>query len=137
MIHALIETATGLVVNAIEIADGAKWEAPEGFYLHATGSGAIGDTWNGTEFVAPVPDAVAPVVPRTVTPLQARRALRAAGLLATVNAWVASQADEDIKAAWEFASVIKRHDPLTLGAAAALGLTDAQLDGLFLAAAKL
>ena len=76
-------------------------------------------------------------VPSVVTPLQARRALRAAGLLATVNAWVASQQDDDIKDAWEFASVIERHGPLTLGAAAALGLTDAQLDSLFIAAGQL
>lgn len=76
-------------------------------------------------------------VPETVTPLQARRALRAAGLLPTVNAWVASQPDEDIKDAWEFASVIERYGPLTLGAAAALGLSEAQLDALFIAAAQL
>ena len=71
-------------------------------------------------------------VPNTVTPLQARRALRGAGLLSTVNAWVASQPDEDIKDAWEFASVIERYGPITTGAAAALGLTDAQLDDLFI-----
>ncbi|MFN4283524.1 MAG: hypothetical protein ACK4NA_12880 [Alphaproteobacteria bacterium] len=74
-------------------------------------------------------------VPDTVTPLQARRALRAAGLLDTVNAWVAQQDDEDIKDAWEFASVIERHGPITAGAARELGLTNAQLDGLFIAAA--
>jgi len=71
-------------------------------------------------------------VPEIVTPLQARRALRAAGLLLTVNAWVASQPDDDIRDAWEFAGVIERHGQITTGAAAALGLTDAQLDDLFI-----
>lgn len=73
----------------------------------------------------------------SVTPLQARRALRAAGLLPTVNAWVASQPDEDIKDAWEFASVIERHGAIVLAAAPALELSEAQLDALFVAAAQL
>ena len=137
MKRALIETSSGLVVNWIEIEEGSQWEAPEGHHLHATDGGGIGDTWDGLQFISPPQEEFVPTVPVSITPLQARRALRAAGLLAIVNAWVASQADEDIKDAWEFASVIKRHGPITVGAAAALGLTDAQLDGLFLAAAKL
>lgn len=84
----------------------------------------------GGEWIVPVE------VPATVTPLQARRALRAAGLLATVNAWVGAQ-DEDTQDAWEFASVIERNGPIVVGAGAALGLSETQIDALFIAAAQL
>jgi hypothetical protein len=58
-------------------------------------------------------------------------------LLGIVNTWVDQQNDPDIKDAWEFALEIERYGPITLGAAQALGLTDAQLDALFTAAARL
>jgi len=69
-----------------------------------------------------------------VTPLQARRALRAAGLLDAVEAWVAQQ-DDDAQDAWEYALQIERNNPMIAGAGAALGMTDAQIDALFVAAA--
>ena len=75
-------------------------------------------------------------VPRQVTPLQARRALRAAGLLDQINAYVATQ-DADAQDAWEYATVIERNNPIIASAAAALGMTGEQIDGLFVAASKL
>jgi hypothetical protein len=69
-------------------------------------------------------------VPETVTPLQARRALRAAGLLATVEALMAS-APEEAREAWEYAVEIRRDDATLAALAAQIGLTAPQLDDLF------
>ena len=71
-----------------------------------------------------------------ITPLQTRRALRAAGLLDTVEGWLSGQ-DVTVKEAWEYAIVFERLDPIVMAAATALGLTDAQIDDLFTVAATL
>jgi hypothetical protein len=75
-------------------------------------------------------------VPAPVTPLQARRALSHAGLREAVEAWVAAQ-PRDVQDAWEFASEIRRDDPLIAAAAAALSLSTDALDDLFALAAGL
>ena len=46
--------------------------------------------------------AVAPVVPQQVTALQARRALRAAGLYETVKMAVDAAADPDVQDSWQY-----------------------------------
>lgn len=44
--------ASGVVVNIIELADGAVWTPPAGLTLGAPG-GEIGDTWTGTAYARP------------------------------------------------------------------------------------
>jgi hypothetical protein len=75
-------------------------------------------------------------VPASITPLQARRALRAADLLDAVNAWIATQPD-DAQEAWEYCIEVRRDSPLIAGAQEGLGLTDEQVDDLFRAGAAL
>lgn len=70
------------------------------------------------------------------TPRQARLALQQAGLLAAVEAWIA-RADEATRIEWEFATEIRRDWPPIAVCASALGLSEAQLDGLFVQAATL
>lgn len=74
-------------------------------------------------------------VPLEVSPWQIRRALNASGLRAVVEGAVAN-AGQDAKDGWEFASVIRRDNPLLAGMAAALGMTPAQVDDLFRLAAS-
>lgn len=64
------------------------------------------------------------------TPRQARLALAGAGLLGAVEAWIAT-ADDPTRISWEYATQIRRDFPALTGAAAALGLTEAQIDALF------
>lgn len=71
-----------------------------------------------------------------VTPVQARMALNAAGLRAAVEEYIASQS-QDIKDTWEYSVKIHKSHPVVQGAAAALGLTEKQVDDLFLAAINL
>lgn len=75
-------------------------------------------------------------VPTVVTMRQARLALLQIGMLASVNAAVTA-ADEATKITWEFSSEVQRSNPIVSTLAAALNLTDAQIDDLFALAATL
>lgn len=81
-------------------------------------------------------DPAKPAVPEVVTMRQARLALLQAGLLAQVNTAIAS-ADDATKITWEFSSEVQRNNPLVSTLAAALNLSDAQLNNLFTLAATL
>jgi hypothetical protein len=84
-------------------------------------------------YTAPIPS---PVVPQSVTPLQMRKALRAAGLKSAVDAALATQS-EGVREEWEFAIEVRRDNATLTAFAASLGQTSADLDALFqLAAAK-
>ncbi|QDD62639.1 hypothetical protein EJD96_00020 (plasmid) [Herbaspirillum seropedicae] len=88
-----------------------------------------GDVWDGTAWQsAPEP------VPASVTQSQARRALLAAGKLAAVETAVAA-ADQDTQIVWQYAATVERGSPFVAALAAAVGLTDAQIDDLFRRAA--
>lgn len=83
---------------------------------------------------AALPPVVA--VPVSVTPLQMRKALRAAGLKAQADAYLATLPAET-QEAWEYASEIMRNDAFIEGARIALGMTSAQADDLFILADSL
>lgn len=51
MRKAVVEEATGKVVNVIEIEKDANWKPPEGCVL--MDNGEIGDTWDGIKFIHP------------------------------------------------------------------------------------
>jgi hypothetical protein len=72
-------------------------------------------------------------VPERVSKLQAVKALRAAGLLANVEAAVAA-APADIQDYWAFASHFHRDHPELEAMRLGLGWTNQQLDNLFIAA---
>jgi len=89
------------------------------------------------EFGTPVISA--PVVP-TVSMRQARLALLAAGLLDDVETAINALAEPARSAArieWDYATELRRDWPLLITLAAALGLSGAQVDALFAAAAAL
>lgn len=75
-------------------------------------------------------------VPRVVSMRQARLALLAAGLLDDVEAAIAA-GPQAARIEWEYATEVQRDYGLVLQLAPALGLTDRQLDDLFVAAASL
>lgn len=79
-------------------------------------------------------------VPQSVTMRQARLALLGAGLLSSVDAAIAGMAEPDKTVAqitWEFAATVDRQFGMVPTLAAALGMTEAQIDALFIAAAQL
>lgn len=128
----------GVVVNTIEV------DALDVFDGLVDGSvGGIGWTYDGSTFTAPAPPEVDPVsaVPESISRAQGKAALVNAGYWAAVTAHVAAVEDETQRALAEIAlndTQEWRRDSAFLGTlAAALGLTDAQLDELFVAAAQI
>lgn len=86
--------------------------------------------------VATGDDYVASPAPHSVTPWQIRKALNATGLRTAVEAAVAA-GPQDMKDGWEFASEVRRDDPLVAAMGAALGKSPEELDDLFLLATAL
>jgi hypothetical protein len=78
------------------------------------------------------PPAPGPVILQC-TPLQFRRALRAAGIKAQADAYLATLSEE-AQETYEYASVILRTDPFIEGARQALGMSAEDADNLFLLA---
>lgn len=89
----------------------------------------------------PPPDIVLPGnVPQEVTIRQAKLALLQFGLLSTVDNLIANMPGVQGRAArieWEYASVINRTSPLVNSMIPVLGLTEQQLDNLFILAHSL
>lgn len=124
------------VVNVIEADPG--FELP-GFLLVPTNTAGPGWSYVDGQFVAPElePDPV----PQSVTRAQGKAALIQAGLWSAVVSYVEGIADPTEKALAEVALndtlEWQRSSPFLNSAAAALGLTDEQLDDLFRQAATI
>lgn len=118
-----------IVVDSLDVIPGL---------ISAENGGSIGDLWDGVTFTKP-PTPPTPI-PQAVTMRQARLALLGAGLFAAVDAAVVGMLGAEGDAArieWEFSSEVKRTQPLVLTLAPTLGLTDVQLDNLFITASTL
>jgi hypothetical protein len=96
----------------------------------------IGDTWNGAAF-----DPVQTVkVPTIVSMRQARLALLNAGKLALVDTAIENMTSpqrEKAQIYWEYSTQVSRYGPMTITIGEAVGLTSAEIDNLFIEAAKL
>ena len=108
------------------------------FHFTVVGQGVISDVEEG-DF--PPPEVV-PVIPVSVSMKSARKALILAGIpMATINAAFDAIPDatqkELAKIDWEFSSVVLRDSSLVASMAGALGLSSAEVDGLFVAASQI
>lgn len=96
-----------------------------------------GGIWRQTWTVSVLPP---PPVPEEVTRRQAKLALSRAGILPLADAAIAGmqgQAGEEARIDWADAGVFRRDNPLILGIGSTLGLTEAEVDDLFRAAARI
>jgi len=118
--------------------------------VEAEGEPAEGGPWLDVtgKVVGPgctTPDGGATWLPATaqvaeVTPRQARLALAAAGKLAAVDAAIGALSEPartQARITWDYSTMVQRDNPVLLALAAALGMTDAEVDALFAAAAAL
>jgi hypothetical protein len=133
--YALINA--GVVVNVARAA--ADWpglaEYDEAVQLGDDQAVAPGFTYAGGVFAPP-----APRVPAAVTMRQARLALFSAGLLSAVDTAIDALPEPQRTAArieWDYSNELQRSNPLVAALTPALGLTDAQVDALFIAASAL
>ena len=128
----------GVVVNTI-VATVAEAQAayPDAVCVPAD-TGSIGWLWDGETLSAPPPEP--PSVPSAVTMRQARLALLGAGLLDDIDAAInglPSPQKEAARIEWEYSQEVQRHNGFVSVLAPMLGLTEAQTDALFIAAAGL
>ena len=86
------------------------------------------------------PPLAPPSVPRSITMRQARLCLHKHGMLAGVHPVIDALPEPDRTAAqieWDYSSVVERRQGFVLTIAQALGISDEQLDALFIEAATL
>jgi len=100
-----------------------------------------GFEWVDMEYVSP-PAPPAPVieVPLSLTMRQARLTLLGAGLLDDVEAAINSLPEPQKSAAkieWEYSNEVQRYNGFVSALAPMLGLTDAQLDAMFIQGSQL
>lgn len=106
---------------------------PNGDIVHAPSLNEDYDGYSLIEWIAQGPEAS---VPLSVSPRQVRLLLLQQNLLADVEAMIAAQ-DEATRITWEYAIEFRRDDPLLSQLASSLGLSEAQIDKFFVAAAGL
>lgn len=130
-----VEIKENQVINTIE-ADEEFISNIVGLYVRSD-TAEVGDYWNGNSFnkgnliLNP---------PASVTMRQARLALLNAGKLSIVNTAIANMPGTQGEAArieWEFSNEVQRKQPLVLALGAMLGMSEAQLDQLFITAESL
>lgn len=131
-LHAAVANVAPIVgISVGDVQERASWRvdfADDATPEQRAAAAAVIDTFD--------PDA--PVVPQSVTPYQARMALHNAGMLPAVEALMAHpETDQAARLAWEYATVVERHSPFIAVLSPALGLSDQQIDNLFIAAAAI
>ena len=130
--YMLIES--GAAVNAIEVIDPSEF--PQ-FDLVQSDTANIGDTWDGEEFFSP---ALPVIVPESITPRQGMLILSRYGLLASVQTMLdgmSGQEGVEARIDFERANEWKRSWPLLNAMATAAGLSQEQVDQMFIEGAKL
>lgn len=129
MKKALIEN--GIVVGVVD-GDIVGVEIPDGMPV------TLNWRFEQSEFLPPLPVDPVLLVPQQVTRYQARAALYKAGLLDDVEGFMAlPDTDRLLVLAWQDAQTFKRHSPMVVDLGKVLGLTAAQIDELFIAAAAI
>lgn len=104
-------------------------------YTHQNGTIEIKQYW------APVaPEPYVPPVPRVLTMRQARLVLFTAGLINAVQTAIDSLPSPDKEKAqieWDYSNEVQRHNGFVAALGPALGLSEAQIDALFVTGAAL
>ena len=134
--------AQGVVTNLAEGLSKDDFPAQIAVEIPPNQTPAIGWVYSaqvGLSDPAPPPPALPParVVPQSVARFQAKVALLQAGHLDNVEAYMAlPETSRVTKMAWQEAQEFQRQSPTVLALAQLLGMTDTQLDDLFIFAAK-
>lgn len=127
MKYAIIENNKIVNIAVSDTALSDNWiELQDGF--------GIGDNYSNGVFSKAE---VVVEIPQALTPRQIRMQLTKEGLRQQVEDTVANSNDYALKDWWEYSLDYKRDNPILIDMAAQLGLTDEQLDEMFIEASKL
>lgn len=118
-----IEDSKVCAVVSDDHVGGQLIDMPEGFKIEDVGKFNVVDGM------------LVPSIPKEVTPRQARLALLQATLLDEVELLLVN--DKAMQIWWEYSLDIKRDHPHIIAMGTALGMTEAQLDELFILAGSL
>lgn len=132
----LAQIEDGRVVNVAEVEPGA---VPD-FMADWVETEEAGPGWLWSEaggFTPPEEEPDAAPVPAVVSRLQARLALMSAGLLQAVEDHISASGDATLQLVWAEATEWRRDSPTIATIAAALELTEDQVDALFRAAGEI
>lgn len=108
-------------------APAAADDVPAGKIVTSTSVSRVGGL---VRYVNELADAPPAPVPASITPLQARKALRLGGFKAAVDAYVATLPEEEHEE-WLFARDVYRDNAIIAAGIAAGIMTDTQVDDLF------
>lgn len=108
---------------------------PDGKFAHWAGGWVFGDIPQPDEPEAPAQPEI-PRVPQVVTRRQALLALLAAGKLDAVELQI-QNTPRAVQIAWEAAGTFERTNPIIAALAPQVGLTESEIDALFVEAGKL
>lgn len=122
---------THIPSDAVDITD-AEWRA----LIDGQANGKVIAADSNGRPILQDPQVLPPPIPFSVTPFQAKAALYAAGLLPAVEAAIAA-ADKVAQLAYSDAVAFTRDSPTIAALSAQLGLSSAQVDALFVAAAAI
>ena len=120
----------GFVVNTIEV-DSLDF-SPN---LIDGSIGGIGWSYINGQLLPPTPVPTPEPVPPSITPRQARLKLLEVGLLDELEAIITTNSEWQIE--WEYATEVKRDSPLIDAVASQAGLTNEQIDQMFIEASQL
>lgn len=123
--------------GAVEVSEVSPPPAPEGHEVVEGTPELNAGVWQQTWQLQALPPLPTPTI---VTMRQAQRALYDAGLLDSVEAAIASfpgTLGDKARIDWRTAQEVKRNDPIVQALIPSLGLTEPQLDDLFVAAAAI
>jgi hypothetical protein len=135
-----MQPAPAMAVSII-MADGSAWTDDASLAPDTELRRALADWIEAGGVIAPhVAPVAPPVVPQSVSMAQARIALASIGKLAAVNALLDGLPEPQrtpALLAWEYAPTVSRTGNLVTTLGPALGLDDAALDALFMAAGNI
>lgn len=155
---AIIHTESSRVVNVVAIADGGSWQPPKGHIHIFSETAGIGDLWDGVQFIPPAQPPAPPALitltilqflkglhtiilpPRTepfITEAEAMDRSIVPPAIAAVFALLPPEEASLARITWANMTTVGRNEPLVAAAAAALNLTEAEIDAFFVAAAAL
>lgn len=131
--YLIIRQSDGRVVNTI-VWDGITSFSEPGcdLVLRSTAPVGVDIGWTFNNNVWSSPEETLNV-PASVTMRQARLALLQAGLLDNVEAAI-SIADKSVQIEWEYSNAVERNNSVVKQMSLVLGLTDQQIDELFVTA---